>query len=255
MNSIDFNKLIFQLLPAFLRKNSLLDFFNSVLAPLKQLHAASSAPGLTFSFKAFREEMNYKLRFNAQIKYLEHFLNDKYDSQAREIYIDNTADQIEYTYLRNRIETSSSKMHLYSTWKSTEGYTANDFALRENRRYTVAITHNATTTPPSSTNANWSYYLDYSAGTNYVLGTIVIYSGSLWLCVVDNTFGLIPSLNPGNWVAYEQLTYLENIDEIGTETDYIIRIPFSQTTQDEEEMRAAVNYYNLAGKRYEIEEI
>ncbi len=72
----------------------MLDLMYSILKPLKTVNVL---------FVAFRLAIQYKLQFNAQIIYLEHYLNDLYDPAKRDIYIEDTAN-IEFNYLYNTIE-------------------------------------------------------------------------------------------------------------------------------------------------------
>lgn len=94
MFSIDFDDIVNKLLPIRLNKARNREFIYALLKPLKDLHE---------SFKQLRNTTAYKLSFNAQIVYLEHYLNDQYDPNNRGIYIEDVAN-IEYVYLFNKLE-------------------------------------------------------------------------------------------------------------------------------------------------------
>lgn len=104
MYDIDFNVLGTQQLPVGKRKPIWKSIVFSLLFPLQNLNTV---------FVSFRAKKNYELQFSAQVIYLEHFLNDKYDPTARGIYIEDTAN-IEYTYLHNKIE-EVSPIYLHNT--------------------------------------------------------------------------------------------------------------------------------------------
>lgn len=86
MFDIDFNKLISQLLPHFLRKTALMAWLNCLMAPLVWLYN---------QFRIFRDEMLYEVKISGQLAYLEYMLNDKFcsDGKLRTIYITDNEDQ------------------------------------------------------------------------------------------------------------------------------------------------------------------
>ena len=61
----------------------MLAWLDSLSKPLKTLNGV---------FDSFRANTLYKLNFTSQIIYLEHFLNDQFDSVERRIFIDTTDD-------------------------------------------------------------------------------------------------------------------------------------------------------------------
>lgn len=94
MFDVNFKDIVNKLLPLEIRKEPNQSILYALVKPLQTLNE---------SFVIFRNAINYKLLFNAQVIYLEHFLNDLYDPINRGIYIEDTAD-IEYTYLFNKSE-------------------------------------------------------------------------------------------------------------------------------------------------------
>jgi hypothetical protein len=97
MYNVDFDDIAKKLIPLRLRKVKALDYLSAILKPLKSLHA---------DFLSFVNTKKYELKFTGQIIYLEHLLNDTYDSTTRGIYIVDTAN-IDLTYWFNRGELTS----------------------------------------------------------------------------------------------------------------------------------------------------
>lgn len=94
MFSINFNDIVNKFLPIRVNKQRNRELLYTMLKPLQTLNEA---------FVIFRNAINYKLLFNAQVIYLEHFLNDRYDSVNSGIYIQDAAN-VNYAYLYNKIE-------------------------------------------------------------------------------------------------------------------------------------------------------
>lgn len=90
-------KVVFKyLLPYPLRRDRMVDWLGSMLAGLQTVNGY---------FAAWAAGVRYALRFNGQVQYLEHVLNDGYDLSLRRIYIDDPAgQQIIVPYIHNRIE-------------------------------------------------------------------------------------------------------------------------------------------------------
>lgn len=80
MYNIDFEKLISDLLPAFLRKNRMLAWLQVLLTPLQNLYNA---------FLSYRAGTAYSINFTGQVLSLEYLLNDTYfdDGTLKLIYI------------------------------------------------------------------------------------------------------------------------------------------------------------------------
>lgn len=92
MFNIVWNKLIQLLLPIPLRRIKIIDFIRSTYAGIIQIYN---------DFLSYRDYANYLLYFNGQTIYLEHLLNDQFDSILRRIYIYNIPPAIIiYIYLK-----------------------------------------------------------------------------------------------------------------------------------------------------------
>lgn len=101
MFDVNFKDIVNKLLPLEIRKEPNQSILYALVKPLQTLNE---------SFVIFRNATEYKLLFNAQVIYLEHYLNDLYDPVNRGIYIEDTAD-IEYTYLFKDIENRPLYLH------------------------------------------------------------------------------------------------------------------------------------------------
>lgn len=121
MFNIDFNDIAKKLIPESERGPRFIAWFKSAIRPLVQLHS---------QFTSFRDDINYKLLFNAQVIYLEHFLNDQYDNVNRQIYIEDTAN-ITYNYLYNENE-NRPPVYLHN-------YSSVDYMRNENEFYETDI--------------------------------------------------------------------------------------------------------------------
>tara|TARA_R110002111_G_scaffold140072_1_gene206022 strand:- start:855 stop:1328 length:474 start_codon:yes stop_codon:yes gene_type:complete len=91
---LDFNNIINKLLPISKRKDKTVAFLYLILHPLKAVNIL---------FNQYKIGTNYKLIFNGQVIYLEHYLNDLYDNTQRRIYIQDTANAV-YNYIYNQAE-------------------------------------------------------------------------------------------------------------------------------------------------------
>lgn len=100
----------------------------SILKPLKTLNT---------SFVAFRLAVQRKLRFNAQIIYLEHFLNDLYDPANKGIYIEDLAN-LELAYVFNHIEERPA-LYLYNDFEQIPVYLFNNSEQNGQVEYIVRV--------------------------------------------------------------------------------------------------------------------
>ena len=94
MFNVDFRKALYNLVPHFLRGENNLAWLYSLQQPLKALNN---------TFVSFRNNINYRLLFTAQIIYLEHYLNDQFDQATRGIFI-ATIEQTDFKFIYNNIE-------------------------------------------------------------------------------------------------------------------------------------------------------
>lgn len=91
---INFNTSINKQLPISKRKVKIVALLKLLLHPLIAVNLL---------FEQFKLAISYKLQFNGQIIYLEHFLNDLYDPSNRSIHIEDVAN-IDVSYAYNRAE-------------------------------------------------------------------------------------------------------------------------------------------------------
>ncbi len=92
--SINFDKLVFLLLPTFLRKSKLVAFATVLVAPIKEM------------YNEFRKQQKrdwYRLNHNGQVFSLRKVLNDAFDNELRRIKIMD-ADEYERIYIYTPIE-------------------------------------------------------------------------------------------------------------------------------------------------------
>lgn len=111
MYNIDFQQIISDLLPWFLRKPVMLAWLKALLLPVSQLYN---------SFLQFRGVKLYEASYNGQVAELEYVLNDYYysDGTLRSIYIEDNTDLGE-VYLYNVAELEQ-ETHIYNVSEVTE---------------------------------------------------------------------------------------------------------------------------------------
>lgn len=97
MNVFIVFKTVFKfLIPFSIRNPKMVEFVGALLQPLQTVNGW---------FVDFVEGTRYDLRFNGQVVYLEHVINDQFDTNFRRIYIDDPAGQQVFApYIFNRIE-------------------------------------------------------------------------------------------------------------------------------------------------------
>lgn len=88
-------------------------------------------------FQQFKGSTNYKLNFNGQVIYLEHYLNDLYDTTQRRIYIEDTAN-IDYNYVYNIAELIPTLM-VYNSNENIPVYVVNENEVVEQFNFIVNI--------------------------------------------------------------------------------------------------------------------
>ncbi len=154
---IDFNNLINKLLPISKRKPKTTAFLYLLLHPVKAVNIL---------FNQFKTDTNYKLIFNGQIIYLEHYLNDLYDNTQRRIYIQDTANAT-FNYIYNRVELQQT-LNIYNASENVPVYLINNNEAVEQIDFIVFI--------PSSISFNEKVVreqIDYykAAGKKYKIET------------------------------------------------------------------------------------
>lgn len=114
---VEFRDVINNLLPHFLRLNTIKSFLFSLIKPLSTLNDNSilvtnfnQSNTSLYQFTLFIKKF---LRFNSQTIYLEKYLNNEWDSTLARIYIINTASEYP-AYVYNIIE-GKYKIYLYNT--------------------------------------------------------------------------------------------------------------------------------------------
>ena len=119
---IDLYFLIQITLPPFLRGNNLIAMLFACIKPVSEIQN---------NFYQYYEDKKYELKFNGQVIYLEHLLNDKFDPILRRIYIGdaeqtpnvyvfNDSEDNEAIYLFNSSDTSVD-IYLFNTSEETPG--------------------------------------------------------------------------------------------------------------------------------------
>lgn len=101
---VDWDRLVLQLLPTFLRKAALFGYAKALIAPIASLH---------YSWSIYRNGNLEKLKYNAQKCYLRGVLNDRYDAVLRRITISNTKN-LEQDYIYTEAE--NSPVYLGTMW-------------------------------------------------------------------------------------------------------------------------------------------
>lgn len=103
MFNFDFQKLIYNLLPSFLRSAIVQAWLNALVFPVKTLHA---------KFIAYRNDVLFSLSHNGQVLSLEDMLNQVFnpDNAHPRIYISDSQRKTK-AYLYNSSENKSTRFH------------------------------------------------------------------------------------------------------------------------------------------------
>jgi hypothetical protein len=111
--NIQLNKLRTWLIPAMLQTDVLMAFTEAIYTPIVALHN---------SFIAFRKSKFYEIKMNYQTCYLQAFLNDRFDSIQRRIYIVDAVSR-EPVYIYTRAEAKALVISKRSEAQSVAVYT------------------------------------------------------------------------------------------------------------------------------------
>lgn len=158
MYNISFKDIVNKLLPLALRKERVKAFLYALIKPLKDVNS---------TFSGFKDGIDYELRFNGQTIYLEHILNDKYDSILKRIYIEDTS-AIDYTYLFNEVE-AREKFYLRNLSEATPPIYLENITEQVNQtHFKVKVPSTITFSTPEMEALVDKYR---KAGTNYTIET------------------------------------------------------------------------------------
>lgn len=156
--AVDFNKLIYNTLPYFLRKVRTLAYlysFGEVMAAINR------------DFDSYKQGVEYTLQWNGQTIYLERFLNEQHDPIGGGIFITNS-DDLPYTYWFNKAENKPPR-YLYNVVEGGPNtYLFNQVEVDQAIHFTVNIPV-AVSYSPIEVNANIERYA--IAGKNWEIVT------------------------------------------------------------------------------------
>ncbi len=94
-------------------------------------------------------------------------------------------------------------------------------------------------------------YRRWKQSINYVVGDYAIYENKVYRCIANNVH-FNPALNPAKWVFHADVRFRRRTSEFNLQYDFIVKVP-ATVTFDVIEMRATIDFYRYAGKRYKIE--
>lgn len=94
-------------------------------------------------------------------------------------------------------------------------------------------------------------YRKWKSTTNYSIGQFAVEGNNVFKSLTNNINSL-PSTNPTDWQYHSDVVYLRRASEFYMQYDFIVRVP-STVTFNVVSLKAIVDYYRLAGKRYKIE--
>jgi hypothetical protein len=94
-------------------------------------------------------------------------------------------------------------------------------------------------------------YKKWKVGATYYTGNFALDENKAYKALSNNV-GIKPSLNPSDWQFVRDVTYLRRKTEFYISFDFIVMVP-STLTFNLVAMKAIIDYYRLAGKRYKIQ--
>lgn len=172
MWQVDFKKIFREVLPPFKRGNTWLDYLYAIANVIAQIHAF---------FVARVNRILGLILFNGQVIYLEHVLNDRFDSVARSIYIENIAGEgASFSY--SATETPTRRYYSWGMYDAARTYAAGDEVLAIDGTvmavYSSLVGSN-TGNDPISSPASWSLSiaepsvsfgaLEYAIGDSFIV--------------------------------------------------------------------------------------
>lgn len=99
--------------------------------------------------------------------------------------------------------------------------------------------------PPLYLYKRWKSTISYNADEFAVEGNKVYKA-------LSNNTNKKPSLYPSYWAYYKQVPFIKRRTEFYMEYSFIVKVPHTLSF-DQNAMKAIIDYYRLAGKRYKIE--
>ena len=99
--------------------------------------------------------------------------------------------------------------------------------------------------------APFYFYNNYNPSTSYIIGQRCVEGNTVYKAIGNGT-GNLPSASPIYFIADKTIEFFKNKIEYQLMNDFIVMVPTS-VTFDTNAMKAVVNYYKLAGKRYTIQ--
>lgn len=94
-------------------------------------------------------------------------------------------------------------------------------------------------------------YNKWSSVTSYAVGDFVVSGTSVYKCIQASTNNP-PASCPTYWQFHKFRTFIKNKSEAQSQYDFIVKVPVA-VTFNIDEMKAVVEYYKLAGKRFTIQ--
>lgn len=94
-------------------------------------------------------------------------------------------------------------------------------------------------------------YNNYNSSTTYQVGEYAQTATGVYQCTATST-GNFPDTATTFWTRVGDSLYLQNLSEYALQFDFIVKVP-AALVFDANEMKAIINYYKLAGKRYTIQ--
>lgn len=85
-------QLVKGLIPLKIRGDRFMAWIGALVAPIQTLNV---------TFASLVDDLRYKQKFNGQVIYLEHILNDQFDPNGRDVYIDDPSEYILENYIFN----------------------------------------------------------------------------------------------------------------------------------------------------------
>lgn len=96
-------------------------------------------------------------------------------------------------------------------------------------------------------------YRKWNSAVNYTTGQFSIEGNKVYKSLSSNT-NKLPSTNPTDWDYEKEVTFIRRTSEFYIQFDFIVKVP-SSLVFNLVSMKAIIDFYRLAGKRYKIEYI
>lgn len=144
MYNVDFHTIAQRVIPKVIRKAPLTEWIKALIRPMQTVNGW---------FDSYRSGVEYRLQFSGAQIYLEHYLNDLFDPNGRNIYIDNPPP-LDRQPIFTKASGQPPRQIIYRKYDSTANYMF-DYRVASGTKVYRSIQNNNQGNDPASSPAYW----------------------------------------------------------------------------------------------------